>query len=89
MYKDTPSHDIPLSWQLTHPLDVLAWIMAPVGTGVLNAVLGGTVVEFAATRAAGVLCKWQLSHLELIADGMCEVAPVGLVAGSTTMLVIP
>ena len=63
--------------------------MAPVGTGVLNAVLGGTVVEFAATRAAGVLCKWQLSHLELIADGMCEVAPVGLVAGSTTMLVIP
>ena len=70
MYRPTPNQDIPLSWQLTQPFDVLAWIMAPVGAGVLNAVLGTDSVAFAATRAAGVLCKWQLSHLELITEGM-------------------
>jgi hypothetical protein len=89
VYKPTPSQDMPLSWQLTQPFEVLAWIMAPLGAGNLNPVLGTIAVATPGTSAAGVFCKWQLSHLELMGDGMCEFAPGVALGGNTTMLLIP
>lgn len=63
------------------------WICAVVGAGVANAVPGAVLVAEAAIGPDGVVARWQVSHVVL--DGMCDVAPMGLVGGSTTILLTP
>jgi hypothetical protein len=41
----------------------------------------------AATNPLGVVARWQLSHTVL--DGMCALAPIGEVAGITTIWLTP
>jgi hypothetical protein len=56
-YKFTPNHDDPASWQLEQLLVTPAWIIAPVVTGVWNAVPGTVFVAAAGTSVVGVLPK--------------------------------
>ena len=63
------------------------WICAVVGAGLANAVPGAVFVALAATSPVGVVPRWQVSHVVL--DGMCELAPAGLVCGNTTILLMP
>ena len=64
-----------------------AWIMAPLGAGSWNAVPGAVLVATPGTRPAGVLARWQLSHL--VELGICEEAPGVAELGMTTILVTP
>ena len=82
-----PIHTKPLSWQLEHPPVMPVWICAVVGAGVAKALPGGFRAAFAGTSPPGTLARWQLS--QVVDDGMCEFAPIGEVAGMTTMLVMP
>ena len=75
------------SWQLVQPEVMPVWICDVVGAGVANSVPGAVLVALAATMAAGVVARWQVSQVVL--DGMCELAPMGEVGGNTTILVIP
>jgi hypothetical protein len=65
------------------------WICAVVGAGVAKPVPGAVLVALAGTRPATLASvpRWQLSQVVL--DGMCELGPIGLVAGMPTMLVMP
>lgn len=64
-----------------------AWIIAPVGTGVAQAVPGAVLVAEAGTIAAGALPKWQAS--QVVDEGMCALAPAGDVGGMPLILVMP
>ena len=77
------------SWQLEHPPVTPAWICAVVGAGVANRLPGTLRVALAGTCPLTLprVPRWQLSQVVL--DGMCELAPIGLVAGIPTMLVMP
>jgi hypothetical protein len=61
--------------------------MDAVGAGVLKPLPGAVLVATPGTNAAGVLPRWQDSHL--VEVGRCELTPTGDVAGMTTMLVMP
>ena len=76
-----------VSWQAEQPLVTPLWICAVVGAGVANSVPGAVLVALAATSPAGVVPRWQLSQVVL--DGMCALAPIGVVAGMPTMLLMP
>ena len=76
-----------VSWQLLQLPVMPVWIWAVVGAGVANSVPGADLVAEAATMPVGVVPKWQVS--QLVDDGICEVAPIGEVGGSTTMRVTP
>jgi hypothetical protein len=82
-----PIQTMPMSWQLEQPLVMPAWICAVVGAGVANSEPGALLVAEAAISPAGVVPKWQLSHV--VFEGMCELAPAGEVAGITTILLTP
>jgi len=84
---DMPIQFMPVSWQLEQPPVTPAWICAVVGTGEANKVPGAVFVALAAIEMVGVLPAWQLSQVVL--DGMCEPAPIGLVGGIPTILVMP
>jgi hypothetical protein len=78
---------MPVSWQEAQPAVTPAWIMDAVGAGVINPLFTPAVlVDTAGTRAAGVLPKWQFSHV--VEVGKCEPTPAGDVGG-ITMLVTP
>jgi hypothetical protein len=64
-----------------------AWICAVVGAGVANRLPGVERVDAAGTLPAGTVARWQAS--QVVDDGMCEVAPIGDVAGITMMLGTP
>ena len=78
-----------VSWQPEQPLVTPAWICAVVGAGVANLLPGAALGALAAISPLTLarVPRWQLSHVVL--DGMCELAPIGLVAGMPTMLVMP
>src|SRR6516225_5444988 len=63
------------------------WICAVVGAGVANRLPGVERVVVAATLVDGTLPRWQVS--QVVDDGMCEVAPTGVVAGMTMILATP
>jgi hypothetical protein len=86
-YLLTLIHTSPLSWQLEQPLVMPAWICAVVGTGVANLDPGAATAAFAGTNPAGIEPTWQLS--QAVAEGMCELAPTGVVGGITMILVTP
>jgi hypothetical protein len=75
------------SWQPEQLAVTPLWIIAVVGTGVANAVPGAVAVALAATSAAGIEPRWQVS--QAVADGMCEETPTGAVGGITTIRVMP
>ena len=77
-----------VSWHDAQPLLTPAWIIAAVGAGLRKAVPGPVaLLATPGTSAAGVLPRWQLSHL--VALGRCDVAPGPLVLGITTILLMP
>jgi hypothetical protein len=61
--------------------------MAPLGAGLPNAVPGAVVVADAAIRPDGMLATWQVS--QVLAEGMCELTPIGLVGGMPMTRVMP
>jgi hypothetical protein len=61
--------------------------MVAVGVGVRKPLPGVERVETPGTRAAGVLPKWQFSHV--VEVGKCEVAPDAADGGITIIFVIP
>jgi hypothetical protein len=63
------------------------WICAVVGAGVANKVPGAVLLDEAGTMPAGMLARWQVS--QVADEGMCELAPMGEVAGITTILLTP
>jgi hypothetical protein len=63
------------------------WICAVVGAGVANALPGVVAVAVAAISPAGVVARWHVSHV--VDDGMCELGPIGEVAGMTMILATP
>ena len=63
------------------------WICVVVGAGVANALPGALLLLEAATSPLGVVARWQLSQMVL--DGMCAFAPIGEVAGITTIWLTP
>ena len=78
---------MPVSWQDAQAPVTPAWIMDAVGAGVMNPLPGVERGEFAGTKAAGVLPKWQFSHV--VEVGKCEPTAAGDVGGITMMLVTP
>jgi len=76
-----------VSWQLAQPELTPLWICAVDGAGVANAVPGAVFVADAAISPAGMLPRWQVS--QLVVEGMCELAPIGLVGGMPTMRLMP
>jgi len=82
-----PIHTLPASWQVEQPLVTPVWICTAVGAGVAKAVPGAVLVALAATSPDGTDPRWQFS--QLVPTGMCELAPIGLVGGCTTMLLMP
>jgi hypothetical protein len=80
-------HTAALSWQLEQPLVMPAWICAVVGAGVANLLPGVVAVAFAGTSPAGIEPTWQVS--QIVSDGICELAPTGVVGGITMILVTP
>ena len=84
-----PIHTELDSWQPEQPLVTPAWICVVVGAGVANSDPGAVLVALASTRPLTLakVPRWQLSHVVL--DGMCEVAPIGLVGGRPTIFVMP
>ena len=76
-----------LSWQLEQLPVMPVWICAVVGAGVAKAVPGAFLVAAAAIRPGGTVARWQVAQVVL--DGMCELAPTGVVGGIATMLVTP
>jgi hypothetical protein len=80
-------HTMAVSWQLEQLLVMPVWICAVVGTGVRKAVPGAVLVALATMRPDGVVPRWQVS--QVVDDGMCELAPAGVVLGITTILVTP
>jgi len=76
-----------LSWQFEQ-FDVMPlWIIAVVGAGFANALPGTEAVALPGTSPAGVEGKWQVS--QAVPDGMCDVGPIGEVAGITTIFEMP
>jgi len=63
------------------------WICAVVGTGVAKSEPGTDLVATAGTLALGVEPRWQAS--QVVDDGMCELAPTGVVLGMTMIFVTP
>ena len=63
------------------------WICAVVGAGVANLVPGGVRLALPGTRPDGVEATWQVS--QVVPDGTWELMPTGLVAGITTILLMP
>jgi hypothetical protein len=82
-----PIHTELASWQLAHPPLTPVWICAVVGAGVAKALPGTPTLATAGMSPAGVVPRWQVSHV--VEDGMCELEPTGLVAGITTILETP
>ena len=76
-----------VSWQALQPPVMPVWICALVGAGVAKRVPGAVFVDDAAISPVGTLARWQVS--QLVPEGMCELAPIGVVAGITTMLLTP
>jgi hypothetical protein len=65
-----------------------AWIMVPVGAGVLKAVPGPVaLLATPGTNPLGVEPKWQDSQAAVV--GMCDVRPGAVEDGITTMALIP
>ena len=75
------------SWHALQPDVTPLWIMAPVGTGVPKSVPGAVRLALAGTANLGMLVRWQVS--QVVEDGMCAPAPIGLVAGMPTMRAMP
>ena len=63
------------------------WICAVLGAGVAKAVPGAVLVATAGISPLGMLARWQLS--QLVPEGMCELAPIGLVGGMPTSALMP
>jgi hypothetical protein len=80
-------HTKPLSWQPVQPPVIPVWICAVVGTGVANLLPGTVAAAFAGTNPAGIEPTWQVS--QIVSDGMCELAPTGVVGGITMIWVMP
>ena len=88
-YLDMPIQVIVDSWHATQ-LVTPACICVAVGAGEKNPVKPCVVdAAFPLTNPEGVLAAWQASQVALLGDGIWDVAPDGLVCGSTTMLVMP
>ena len=75
-----------VSWQDAQAPVTPAWIMDAVGAGVMNPLPGVERVATAGTKAAGVLPKWQFSHV--VEVGRCEPVP-DAANGGITILVMP
>jgi hypothetical protein len=86
-YAFTPIHTALVSWQAEQPEVMPWWICALVGAGVANALPGALLLLEAATSPLGVVARWQFSQTVL--DGMCAFAPIGEVAGITTIWLTP
>lgn len=78
-----PIHTELVSWQLEQPAVMPVCICAVVGTGVANKLPGAVLVAEAGIRPAGVAPRWQVS--QVVDEGMCELAPMGEVAGIATI----
>ena len=84
-----PIHTEFASWQPAQPLETPLWICAVVGAGVAKRLPGTLLVAEAGTRPGTLASvpRWQLSHV--VEEGMCELEPIGLVAGMTMILATP
>jgi hypothetical protein len=76
------------SWQLLHPAVTPLWIWAPVGAGVANLVLDVLLpVADAGINPLTLLVLWHEAHT--VDEGMCELAPIGLVGGMPIKRLMP
>src|SRR5260221_6585098 len=75
------------SWQAEQPEVMPLWICVVDGAGDPNAVPGAVFVAEAAIWPAGRLPRWQVS--QVVPEGMCELAPTGVVAGMPTIALMP
>jgi hypothetical protein len=82
-----PIHTMLDSWQALQPAVTPLWICAPVGAGVAKAVPGAVLLAVAGISPLGRLARWQVS--QVVEDGMCELAPAGLVGGMPTTRAMP
>ena len=84
-----PIQTLPPSWQVLQPLVMPEWICAVVGAGVANSEPGTVRVALAGISPVTLarVPRWQASQVVL--DGMCEDAPIGLVGGRPMILVMP
>jgi hypothetical protein len=78
---------VPLSWQVLQLALVSLWIIAAEGSGIWNRLPGTLRVADAGTKPAGVLPRWQLSHV--VDVGKCALEPCGLVGGMAMMALMP
>jgi hypothetical protein len=76
-----------VSWQLEHPPVTPVWICAVVGAAVAKALPGTPTLATAGINPDGVAPRWQVS--QVVDEGMCELAPIGEVAGMTMILETP
>jgi hypothetical protein len=74
-------------WQEAQPDVTPEWIMDAVGAGVRKPLPGVERVDTPGTRTAGVLPKWQFSHV--VEVGRCDVTPDATDGGITMIFVIP
>ena len=82
-----PIHTKFESWQLEQELEMPVWICVVVGAGVANRLPGVERGDAAGIEPDGTVPMWQVS--QVVDDGMCEVAPTGVVVGITMIFVTP